>query len=50
MTSKLLPDLLVDSFLELLLGVPTEKLLEGPALLTRIKELLRPGRSFIAMI
>jgi hypothetical protein len=68
-TSKLLPDLVVDSVLELLPGVPTsharrrlhffdaddasnrpltEKLLERPALLARIKELLRPGRSFIA--
>ena len=68
-TSKLLPDLVVDAVLELLPGVPTtharrrlhlfdaddasprpltEKLLERPALLTRIKELLRPGRSFIA--
>jgi len=68
-TSKLLPDLVVDSVLELLPGVPTsharrrlhlfdaddasnrpltEKLLERPALLARIKEMLRPGRSFIA--
>ncbi|MEN9878544.1 MAG: hypothetical protein RLZZ158_1583 [Cyanobacteriota bacterium] len=68
-TSKLLPELVVDSVLELLPGVPTsharrrlhlfdaddasprpltEKLLERPALLARIKELLRPGRSFIA--
>ena len=68
-TSKLLPDLVVDAVLELLPGVPTtharrrlhlfdaddasarpltEKLLERPALLARIKELLRPGRSFIA--
>jgi len=68
-TSKLLPDLVVDSVLELLPGVPTcharrrlhffdaddasnrpltEKLLESPTLLARIKELLRPGRSFIA--
>ena len=67
-TSKLLPDLVVDAVLELLPGVPTsharkrlhlfdtddassrpltEKLLERPALLSRIKELLRPGRSFI---
>ncbi len=67
-TSKLLPDLVVDSVLELLPGVPTsharrrlhlfdaddasnrpltEKLLERPALLARIKEMLRPGRSFI---
>ena len=68
-TSKLLPDLVVDSVLELLPGVPTsharrrlhlfdaddasarpltEKLLERPALLARIKELLRPGRSYIS--
>jgi len=68
-TSKLLPDLVVDAVLELLPGVPTsharrrlhlfdtddassrpltEKLLERPALLNRIRELLRPGRSFIA--
>ena len=68
-TSKLLPELVVDAVLELLPGVPTsharrrlhlfdaddasnrpltEKLLERPALLARIKELLRPGRSFIA--
>jgi hypothetical protein len=68
-TSKLLPDLVVDSVLELLPGVPTsharrrlhlfdaddasnrpltEKLLERPALLARIKDMLRPGRSFIA--
>ena len=68
-TSKLLPDLVVDSVLELLPGVPTsharrrlhlfdaddasnrpltEKLLERQALLARIKEMLRPGRSFIA--
>ena len=68
-TSKLLPDLVVDAVLELLPGVPTsharrrlhlfdaddassrpltQKLLERPSLLARIKELLRPGRSFIA--
>ncbi len=68
-TSKLLPDLVVDAVLELLPGVPTsharrrlhlfdaddgsarpltEKLLERPALLARIAELLRPGRSFLA--
>ncbi|MEY3928492.1 MAG: hypothetical protein RLZZ516_202, partial [Cyanobacteriota bacterium] len=68
-TSKLLPDLVVDAVLELLPGVPTsharrrlhlfdtddassrpltEKLLERPALLSRIRALLRPGRSFIA--
>lgn len=68
-TSKLLPDLVVDAVLELLPGVPTSharrrlhlfdaddasarpltaKLLERPALLARLKELLRPGRSFIA--
>jgi hypothetical protein len=67
-TSKLLPELVVDSVLELLPGVPTsharrrlhlfdaddassrpltEKLLERPALLARIKDMLRPGRSFI---
>ena len=67
-TSKLLPELVVDAVLELLPGVPTsharrrlhlfdtddassrpltEKLLERPALLARIRELLRPGRSFI---
>jgi hypothetical protein len=68
-TSRLLPDLVVDAVLELLPGVPTaharrrlhlfdtddgsprpltEKLLERPALLQRIAELLRPGRSFIS--
>jgi hypothetical protein len=68
-TSRLLPDLVVDAVLELLPGVPTAharrrlhlfdtddgsprpltaKLLERPALLQRIAELLRPGRSFIA--
>jgi hypothetical protein len=68
-TSKLLPELVVDAVLELLPGVPTsharrrlhlfdaddasnrpltEKLLERPALLARIQDLLRPGRSFIA--
>ena len=68
-TSKLLPELVVDAVLELLPGVPTSharrrlhlldtddgsarpltaKLLERPALLGRIAELLRPGRSFIA--
>ena len=68
-TSKLLPELVVDAVLELLPGVPTsharrrlhlfdtddasvrpltEKLLERPALLNRIGELLRPGRSFIS--
>lgn len=68
-TSKLLPDLVVDAVLELLPGVPTAharrrlqlfdtddgssrpltaKLLERPALLTRIAEQLRPGKSFIA--
>lgn len=67
-TSKLLPELVVDAVLELLPGVPTaharrrlhlfdtddgsprpltEKLLERPALLARIAELLRPGRSFL---
>jgi hypothetical protein len=67
-TSKLLPELVVDAVLELLPGVPTsharrrlhlfdtddasnrpltEKLLERPMLLERIRELLRPGRSFI---
>jgi hypothetical protein len=68
-TSKLLPELVVDAVLELMPGVPTsharrrlhlfdtddasnrpltEKLLERPALLSRIRELLRPGRSFIS--
>jgi len=68
-TSKLLPDLVVDAVLELLPGLPasharrrlhlfdtddgsprplTEKLLERPALLGRIRDQLRPGRSFIA--
>jgi hypothetical protein len=68
-TSKLLPDLVVDAVLELLPGVPTSharrrlhlfdaddasdrpltaKLLERPALLSRIAELLRPGRSYLA--
>jgi len=68
-TSKLLPDLVVDAVLELLPGVPTAharrrlqlfdtddgssrpltaKLLERPALLIRIAEQLRPGKSFIA--
>ena len=68
-TSKLLPELVVDAVLELLPGVPasqarrrlhlfdtddasnrplTAKLLERPALLGRIRELLRPGRSFIS--
>jgi hypothetical protein len=67
-TSKLLPELVVDAVLELLPGVPTsharrrlqlfdaddassrpltEKLLERPALLARIQERLRPGRSMI---
>lgn len=67
-TSKLLPDLVVDAVLELLPGVPTsharrrlqlfdcddasdrpltEKLLERPALLERIAEQLRPGRSVL---
>ena len=67
-TSKLLPELVVDAVLELLPGIPasharrrlhlfdaddasdrplTEKLLERPALLERMAELLRPGRSFI---
>ncbi|MCP9774317.1 peptide ligase PGM1-related protein [Cyanobium sp. WAJ14-Wanaka] len=67
-TSKLLPELVVDAVLELLPGVPTsharrrlhlfdtddasprsltEKLLERPALLARIKDLLRPGRSLM---
>ncbi|KEF41780.1 MAG: hypothetical protein ER33_09525 [Cyanobium sp. CACIAM 14] len=67
-TSKLLPELVVDAVLELMPGVPTsharrrlhlfdtddgsarpltEKLLERPALLGRIRELLRPGRSFM---
>ena len=69
LTSKLLPELVVDAVLELLPGVPTsharrrlhlfdtddasdrpltEKLLERPALLSRIGEMLRPGRSFIS--
>ena len=69
LTSKLLPELVVDAVLELLPGVPTsharrrlhlfdtddaserpltEKLLERPALLSRIGELLRPGRCFIS--
>ena len=68
-TSKLLPELVVDAVLELMPGVPTsharrrlhlfdtddasnrpltEKLLERPALLKRIRDLLRPGRSFIS--
>lgn len=68
LTSKLLPDLVVDAVLELLPGVPasharrrlqlfdtddasprplTQKLLERPALLQRIRERLRPGRSFM---
>ncbi|MBC1260553.1 carboxylate-amine ligase [Synechococcus sp. BSF8S] len=68
LTSKLLPELVVDAVLELLPGVPasharrrlhlfdtddasarslTEKLLERPALLGRIRERLRPGRSFM---
>ncbi|MFZ9534550.1 MAG: peptide ligase PGM1-related protein [Vulcanococcus sp.] len=68
-TSKLLPELVVDAVLELMPGVPTsharrrlqlfdtddasnrpltEKLLERPALLKRIREQLRPGRSFIS--
>ena len=68
-TSKLLPELVVDAVLELLPGVPTsharrrlqlfdtddasnrpltEKLLERPALLKRIRDQLRPGRSFIS--
>ena len=68
-TSKLLPELVVDAVLELMPGVPTsharrrlhlfdtddasnrpltEKLLERPALLQRIRDLLRPGRSFIS--
>jgi hypothetical protein len=68
-TSKLLPELVVDAVLELLPGVPTsharrrlqlfdtddassrpltEKLLERPALLARIRDQLRPGRSFIS--
>ena len=68
-TSKLLPELVVDAVLELMPGVPTSharrrlhlfdtddasnrplsaKLLERPALLGRIRDLLRPGRSFIA--
>jgi hypothetical protein len=67
-TSKLLPELVVDAVLELLPGVPasharrrlhlfdaddasprplTEKLLERPALLARIQELLRPRRSLM---
>ena len=67
-TSKLLPDLVVDAVLELLPGVPTsharrrlklfdcddasdrpltEKLLERPALLERIAEEMRPGRSVL---
>lgn len=67
-TSKLLPELVVDAVLELMPGVPTsharrrlhlfdtddgsarpltQKLLERPALLGRIREQLRPGRSFI---
>ena len=68
-TSKLLPELVVDAVLELMPGVPTSharrrlhlfdtddasnrpltaKLLERPALLGRIRDLLRPGRSFIS--
>jgi len=68
-TSKLLPELVVDAVLELLPGVPTSharrrlqlfdtddascrpltaKLLERPALLKRIQDQLRPGRSFIS--
>jgi hypothetical protein len=68
-TSKLLPELVVDAVLELMPGVPTsharrrlhlfdtddgsarpltQKLLERPALLGRIRELLRPGRSFMS--
>jgi PGM1 C-terminal domain len=67
-TSKLLPDLVVDAVLELLPGVPTsharrrlqlfdcddasdrpltEKLLERPALLERIAEQMRTGRSVL---
>lgn len=67
-TSKLLPELVVDAVLELLPGVPTsharrrlhlfdtddasprpltEKLLERPALLARLADLLRPGRSLM---
>jgi hypothetical protein len=67
-TSKLLPDLVVDAVLELLPGVPTsharrrlklfdcddasdrpltEKVLERPALLERIAEEMRPGRSVL---
>ena len=68
-TSKLLPDLVVDSVLELLQGVPISharqrlqlfdtddasprplaaKLLERPRLLQRIRDSLRPGRSFLS--
>lgn len=68
-TSKLLPDLVVDSVLELLPGVPisharqrlqlfdtddasprplAEKLLERPRLLARIRQALRPERSFLS--
>jgi hypothetical protein len=68
-TSKLLPELVVDAVLELMPGMPTSharrrlhlfdtddasnrpltaKLLERPALLGRIRDLLRPGRSFIS--
>lgn len=67
-TSKLLPELVVDAVLELLPGVPaaharrrlqlfdtddasdrplSAKLLERPALLARLREQLRPGRSFM---
>jgi hypothetical protein len=67
-TSKLLPELVVDAVLELLPGVPTAharrrlhlfdtddasprpltaKLLERPALLARIAQLLRPGKSLL---
>ena len=68
-TSKLLPDLVVDSVLELLQGVPISharqrlqlfdtddassrplaaKLLERPRLLKRIRDSLRPGRSYLS--
>lgn len=70
-TSKLLPDLVVDAVLELLPGVPasharrrlqlfdtddassrplTAKLLERPALLRRLADQLRPGRSFMTCL
>ncbi|MFL0790993.1 MAG: hypothetical protein AB8E87_12330 [Prochlorococcus sp.] len=68
-TSKLLPDMVLDSVLELLPGVPfsharqrlclfdtddasprplAAKLLERPRLLQRIRDSLRPGRSYLS--